>query len=61
MKKVVMGSNSTFGKDSKGNIVRFDNVTIVMTSNIGFNNVPMREELSKYAPKIISTTIDFLK
>ena len=25
-------------KDSKGNIVRFDNVTIVMTSNVGFNN-----------------------
>ena len=25
-------------KDSKGNSVRFDNVTIVMTSNIGFNN-----------------------
>lgn len=25
-------------KDSKGNIIRFDNVTIVMTSNIGFNN-----------------------
>ena len=25
-------------KDSKGNNIRFDNVTIVMTSNIGFNN-----------------------
>lgn len=25
-------------KDSKGNIIRFDNVTIIMTSNIGFNN-----------------------
>ena len=25
-------------KDSKGNSIRFDNVTIVMTSNIGFNN-----------------------
>ena len=25
-------------KDAKGNTVRFDNVTIIMTSNIGFNN-----------------------
>ena len=26
-------------KDSKGNIVRFDNVIIIMTSNIGFNDI----------------------
>ncbi|MBR1718048.1 MAG: ATP-dependent Clp protease ATP-binding subunit [Bacilli bacterium] len=26
-------------KDSKGRIVRFDNVTIIMTSNVGFNNI----------------------
>ena len=26
-------------KDSNGNIVRFDNVIILMTSNIGFNDI----------------------
>lgn len=26
-------------KDSKGRTVRFDNVTIIMTSNVGFNNI----------------------
>lgn len=26
-------------KDSKGNVVRFDNVTIIMTSNIGFDDI----------------------
>ena len=26
-------------KDLKGNIVRFDNITIIMTSNIGFNDI----------------------
>ena len=26
-------------KDSKGNVVRFDNVTIIMTSNVGFDDI----------------------
>lgn len=26
-------------KDSKGNVIRFDHVTIIMTSNIGFNDI----------------------
>ncbi len=26
-------------KDSKGNVIRFDNVTIIMTSNIGFDEI----------------------
>ena len=36
-------------KDSKGNTVRFDNVTIIMTSNIGFNekNIGFKQNKNK--------------
>jgi len=41
-------------KDSKGNIVRFDNVIIIMTSNIGFNdiNIGFNKNESKVITKL---------
>ncbi len=43
-------------KDSKGNSIRFDNVTIVMTSNIGFNNNTIGFSENKH--KILSNLKD---
>jgi len=44
-------------KDSKGNIVRFDNVIIIMTSNIGFNkeNIGFNKNENKIITKLKET------
>ena len=41
-------------KDSKGSIVRFDNITIIMTSNIGFNeeNIGFKKNENKVIQKL---------
>lgn len=41
-------------KDSKGSVVRFDNVTIIMTSNIGFNeeNIGFKKNENKVIQKL---------
>ena len=44
-------------KDSKGSIVRFDNITIIMTSNIGFNeeNIGFKKNENKVIQKLKET------